>query len=159
MVDQMRPPLVVEAHRKSLHHHDRLIRRTNRSAQASEVIAPASNAATTSRPSAGENPNKSLLHRPRTAARWDNEPLGQEPRRTTRPFRSHLVGQGAGAGGSIRLPGEPAYASFRVYVPRARCTEASMRAGKDFETDSSAWTRDPGRNPAISFNRHEYWRI
>jgi hypothetical protein len=56
MLDQMRRPSCKHA-RKSLHHPDRPIRRSQ------QVIAPPANAATTSRPSPGANPNKSLLHR------------------------------------------------------------------------------------------------
>jgi hypothetical protein len=62
ILDQIRSPRVVVARRKSRHHPDRLIRRPNRSASASEVIAPPWKTATTRRPSTGANPNKSLLH-------------------------------------------------------------------------------------------------
>ena len=59
---RMRLPLVVKARPKSLHHRDRHPSPPNKSAPASEVIAPPSNAATTSRPSTGVKPKKCLLH-------------------------------------------------------------------------------------------------
>jgi hypothetical protein len=50
MLDQVLAPLIVKAGRKPLHHADRPIGRPQQQRPASEVIAPPSNAATTSRP-------------------------------------------------------------------------------------------------------------
>ena len=62
MFDIARVPFVLEARRESLHHPDRPVRRTQKECAASDVIAPPSNAATTSRPSTGANPRESLLY-------------------------------------------------------------------------------------------------
>ena len=62
MLDQLRAPLVVKARGEPIHHPDRPIRRAQQQRPGIRGDRPASNAATTSRPSTGANPNKSRLH-------------------------------------------------------------------------------------------------
>jgi hypothetical protein len=56
------PPLLVPGAQHAIHHPDGPIRRAQQQRSGIEVIAPPSNAATTSRPSTGANPNKSGRH-------------------------------------------------------------------------------------------------
>src|SRR5258706_7111881 len=81
------------------------------SAPASDVTMPASNAATTSRPSTGSNPNKSGIHSVGIGALRDSARNGcgttlfaDSPPRCTQFGEKSALGLLPGAGGTQKLP-------------------------------------------------------
>jgi hypothetical protein len=76
VLDQFRAPHVVKARGQSIHHPDRAIRCANSSAPASDVTAPASNAATTAAFKGFKSKEiRATLCRHRGAPRVDDELL------------------------------------------------------------------------------------